>query len=145
MDNPRWLLLWRLSATSTLTNQNLFALGLPPINTNVYLSYSALVPQSQGGQSRQGYININLLWDDMTSVQLHTLKSLVDAAITAGAIYCTIPKNDGSGLLNAFVDAHGIARPITFTPYSNGWDVMYQNVNLIITNITIDSDPSAIK
>lgn len=143
MDNPRWPLLWRLSATSTLTNQNFFALGLPQVNTNVYLAYSTLVPQSQGGQSRQGYININLLWDDMDSLQLKTLKSIVDAAITAGSVYMTIPKNDGSGL-NAFIDAHGIARPVTFTPYSNGRDVMYQNVNLIVTNIVVDSDPSAI-
>lgn len=144
MDNPRWPLLWRLSATSTLTNQNFFALGLPQVNTNVYLAYSALVPQSQGGQSRQGYININLLWDDMDFEQLRTLRRIVDAAITAGAIYATVPKNDGSALLNAFIDAHGIARPVTFTPYSNGRDVMYQNVNLVITNIVVDTDPSAV-
>lgn len=143
MDNPRWVLLWRLSATSSLTNKNFYVLGLPPCNTNVYLAYSALVPQSQGGQSRQGYININLLWDDMDSLQLKTLKGIVDAAITAGNIYCTVPKNDGSGL-NAFIDVHGIARPVTFTPYSNGRDTMYQNVNLVITNIVVDTDPSAV-
>ncbi len=60
MDNPKWILYWRLSSTSTLTRQNLFALGLPPVNTPDYKTYSELVPQSHGTIDKAdgtGFIN----------------------------------------------------------------------------------------
>lgn len=142
MDNGRWLTLWRLSATSTLIRKNLFAYGLPPVNTSDYKTYSQLVPQSQGGQSRQGYINIPLLWDQMDWVQLRTLTRIVEAAITAGTIYATVPKDNGTGLLNAFVDISGIPNPVTYQAVSNGRGVLYANVTLLINNITVTSDPA---
>lgn len=144
MDNPKWLLYWRLSATATLTNQNFFALGLPPVNTPDYKDYSQLLPKSQGGVSRQGYTNISLLWDGLDFEQFRTLTRIVEAAITAGSIYATIDKADGSGLLNSFVDIHGVPAPLEYAPVSNGKGVMFQNVLLRVTNITVDNDPSTI-
>jgi hypothetical protein len=142
MDNGKWLLYWRLSATSTLARKNLYALGLPPVNLGDYRTYSELVPQSQGGQARQGYINTRLLWDELDFLQLKTLTGIVDAAITAGAIYATVPKDDGAGLLNAFVDIHGIAIPLEYQPVSNARGVVYSNVVLAINAIVVDADPS---
>ncbi len=45
MDNPKWPLYWRLSATATLLHQNLFVLGLPPVNTANYKTCSAVARQ----------------------------------------------------------------------------------------------------
>ncbi len=144
MDNPKWLLYWRLSATSTLTRRNLFALGLPPVNLGDYKTYSELVPQSQGGQARQGYINTRMLWDEMDFLQLKILNGIVEAAITAGSIYATVPKDNGTGLVNAFIDLHGTPLPLTWEPVSNGRGVVYSNIELTINNITVDSDPSTV-
>ena len=142
-DNDRWTLLWRLSANSTLTRKHLFALGIPPPNIADYKTYSQLLAQSQGGQSRQGYINIPILWDLLDFSQLQTLVEIVDAAITAGAIYATVPKDNGSGL-NAFVDIHGIATPVTYQPVSHSSGLAASNVTFTINAVVVDADPSAI-
>lgn len=144
MENPKWILYWRLSATSTLARKNLYALGLPPVNLGDYKTYSELVPQSQGGQTRQGYINARLLWDELDFLQLKTLTGIVEAAITAGTIYATVPKDDGTGLINAFIDVHGVPLPLEYQPVNNARGVMYSNVVLAINNITVDSDPSTV-
>lgn len=144
MENPKWLLYWRLSATSTLARKHFFALGLPPVNTPDYKSYSELLPQGQGGQTRQGYKNVALLWNEMDFVQFRTLTRIVEAAILAGSIYATIDKADGTGLVNSFIDCHGVAFPLEYTPVSDARGVVYQNVTLRINAIVVDSDPSAL-
>lgn len=144
MDNPRWILYWRLSATSTLTRKNLYALGLPPVNTPDYKTYSELVPQSQGGQTRQGYINSRLLWDELDFLQFKVLTGIVEAAITAGLIYATVPKGNGTALLNDFIDISGIPLPLEYQPVNDARGVMYANVTLTINNITVVSDPSTV-
>lgn len=144
MDNPKWLLYWRLSATSTLTRKHFFALGLPPVNTPDYKPFSQLVPQSQGGQARQGYINIKMLWDSLDFFQLRTLNRIVEAAITAGTIYATVDKADATGFINSFVDISGVPSPLEFQPIANARGVVYQNVILTINNVTVTSDPSAL-
>lgn len=144
MDNPRWLLYWRLSANSTLARKHFFALGLPPVNTPDYKSYSELLPQGQGGQTRQGYKNVALLWNEMDFVQFRTLTRIVEAAILAGSIYATIDKGDGTGLVNSFIDCHGVPFPLEYTTLSDARGVVYQNVTLRINAIVVDSDPSAL-
>lgn len=144
MENPKWILYWRLSATSTLARQNLYALGLPPVNTPDYKTYSELVPQSQGGQARQGYINGRLLWDELDFLQFRTLTRIVEAAIVAGTIYATLPKGNGTALLNDFIDVHGVPIPLEYQPVSNARGVVYANVVLVINAIVVDSDPSTV-
>lgn len=144
MDNGKWILYFRLSATSTLARQNLFALGLPPVNLPDYKTYSELVPQSQGGQVRQGYINDRLLWDELDFVQFRTLTRIWEAALTAGLVYATVPKDNGTGLLNTFIDIHGVPLPLTWQPVSNARGVVYQNVTAAINAIVIDADPSTV-
>lgn len=144
MDNPRWILYFRLSATSTLTRQNLYALGLPPVNLPDYKTYSELVPQSQGGQVRQGYINNRLLWDDLDFLQFRTLTRIVEAAIVAGTIYATVPKANGTALLNDFIDISGVPWPLEYQPVNNARGVVFQNVVLVINNVVVVSDPSTV-
>jgi len=144
MDNARWLLYWRIASSSAgLARGNFFALGLPPPNTTNYRSYTERVPQSQGGIARQGYINISILWDVLDFEQLKTLNRIVEAAITAGIGYASVARDDGSKLLNDFVDVSGIFQPLDYQPVSNGRGTVYQSVTLIMTNLTITANPSS--
>lgn len=145
MDNPKWITYWRISSTSGgLNHGHLFALGLPPVSLPDYKTYQELVPQSQGGLTRQGYISDTLLWNEMDFFQLRTLTRIVEAAIIAGVIYATVPKDNGTKLLNSFVDVHGLPHPLTWQPVQNGRGVMYANVTLTINAIVVDADPSTV-
>lgn len=144
MENPNWLKYWRLSSTSTLTNQNLFVLKIPPPSLPDYKDYTQKLPRSQGGLARQGYRNITLLWDLMTFEQFRILTSIVEAAISAGTIYATIDRGDGSGLLNDFIDILGVPQPLEHTMISQARGTVHQNVVLTITNITITDNPSTV-
>lgn len=144
MDNPRWIFYWRLSNNSVLLHQNLFVLGLPPINTANYKTYSELVPQSQGGMARQGYIFVTLLWNELTAAQFRTLTRIVEASITVSTIYGTIDKADGTGLINSFIDISGVPLPLTWEPVTNGRGILYANVELKINNVVVTADPSTV-
>lgn len=144
-DNQKWITYWRIAASSAaLPLGRFFALGLPPPNLPVYKPFTATLPQSKGGLSRQGYLNINILWNEMDFVQLRTLRRIVEAGITGGALYLTFDRNYGDKLLNDFVDGYGMPQPLTFAPVENGRGVMVQNVNLIVTDITITASPSTV-
>lgn len=144
-DNTKWITYWRIAATSgALPMGRFFALGLPPPNTPLYRPFTATLPQTKGGMSRQGYNNIAILWNDMDFEQLRTLRKIVEAGITGGVIYATIDRNYGDKLLNDFIDISGMPQPLTFTPIENTRGVMVQNINLVITNITITADPSTV-
>lgn len=145
MDNPKWILYWRLSATSGgLNHGHLFARKLPPPNTVDYKAYSEIVPQSQGGQARQGYDNLSLLWDFLDFSQLKALSDIVEAGLTAGIIYITFDRADGTKLLNDFVDGNGVPWPLEFQPVSNGRGVGVQNVKLTVNNLSVTGDPSTV-
>lgn len=144
MDFYNWSLYWRLSTNSTLAHKNFFLLGLPPPTTPVYRDESALVPQSQGGQSRQGYINITLLWDVLTRQQGVKLKSLVDIVLTAGTeLYATVDYNDGTYEAGHFIDIRGIPHPVVLEPAQSTQGLIYQNVTLFINNITVVANPAS--
>lgn len=145
MDNNNWIKYWRISSTSAgLAHGHFFARGLPPPNTPTFTPYTQKVPQSQGGISRQGYNNISILWDFMDAVQLKTLNGIVEAAITAGTIYATVDRADGTKLANDFIDVSGQAQPLEFTTISNARGVSFSNILLVLTNLVIDSDPSTV-
>lgn len=139
----RWITLWRIASTSGgLARGAFFALGLPPPQTPIYKTYSEVVPQSQGGQVQQGYINMTILWSELDFLQARTLRRIVDAAIATGTIYLTVDKADGSGLANAFIDLSGTPIPLTLeaAPLSQGR--VFQNVQLVVNNCIVTSDPS---
>lgn len=145
MDNGKWILYWRISSTSGgLNHGHFFARKLPPPSTVDYKPYSQLVPQSQGGQTRQGYDILTMLWDFLDYSQLRTLTEIIEAGIVAGILYITFDRADGTKLLNDFVDATGICWPLEFQPVSNGRGVGVQNVKLTVNNLTITNDPSTV-
>lgn len=141
MDNSKWILYWRIAVSEAgLPGGTFFALGLPPPDLPDFKPYTQLVPQSQGGQSEQGYQNITILWDSMDYQQIQTLQRVIDA-VTNSTIWATVDRAHGFGL-NDFIDVSGIVRPLLFDPISKGRGVMFSNVRLTITNITIENDPS---
>lgn len=139
----KWLVYWRIAnSLAGLTRGNLYARGLPPPQTPVYKTYAALIPQSQGGQTRQGYINATLLWDRLDFLQAKTLNGIVEAGITAGSLWLTVDKGNGTGLANAFIDISGIPHPLVLEPTSQSQGQIFENVQLFVTNITVLADPS---
>lgn len=141
----RWPFYWRIAlASADLAKGAFFAWKLPAPQRPVYADYSVKVPQSQGGMTRQGYDNITLLWDELDGLQLNTLKTIVEAAIVAGALYLTIDRADGSGALNDFVDVHGLPHPLEFTPTASARGTVFSNVQLFVNNLTVDNDPSTV-
>lgn len=141
MDNSRWILYWRIATSEAgLPGGTFIALGLPPPDLPDFKPYSQLVPQSQGGQSEQGYQNITVLWDAMDYQQIQTLQRVIDAA-TNSTLWMTVDRAHGGGL-NQFIDISGIVRPLLFDPISKGRGVMFSNVRLTITNCTVVNSPS---
>lgn len=139
----RWITLWRIASSSAgLARGAFFALGLPPPNTPIYKTYSEILPQSQGGQTQQGYINVVILWSELDFLQARTLRRIVDAAVAAGTIYLTVDKADGSGLANAFIDISGVPIPLTLEPAPLSQGRVFQNVELRVNNCTVTADPS---
>lgn len=136
---------WRLHPNSAqLARAYLFAMGIPSPDLPVYRDYSDKFAQSQGGLTRQGYKNVTLLWDDLSVIQFKTLTDLVEAGITAGVIFATIQRNDGTGLQDDWIDISGLPQPLDYQVLPRGEGIMYSNVSLTINAITITSDPSSI-
>ena len=143
LDFNRWNLYWRISTTSTLARKNFFLLGLPPPQTPVFETYSQLVPQSQGGQSRQGYINATLLFESLDRYQAFVLNQIVETVLTAGTeLYMTIDYADGTYLPGTFADVRGTPWPLVLQPIANSQGVMYSNVELKLNNITVVAVPA---
>lgn len=119
----------------------LFTQGLPPPQPD-FKDHSVKVDQSDGGQARHGYQNVTLLWEVLTQAQGARLRQLVESA--NGTIYATFPRGDGkSGGWN-YIDVSGT--PLipdmapAARPEAGGW--VYQNVQLVIRNLTIINEPA---
>lgn len=144
-DMIKWMFYWRIaSASAALPLGRFTALGLPPVNVADYRPFTQEIPRSTGGVARQGHKNISLLWYEMTYNQLKTLTKIVDASVTGGVVYATIDRSFGVKLANDFIDISGVPHPLTFSPIADSWGAVVQNVNLIVTNITITADPSSV-
>lgn len=139
----KWNLYWRISTTSTLTGQNFFALGLPVPQTPNFQQFSVLVPQSQGGQTRQGYNNLSLLWSELDRYQAFVLKGIVNTVLSAGTpLYLTVDFSDGSALPGSFIDISGTPIPLTLIPGGDTQELVYPNVELKVNNCTIVNNPA---
>lgn len=142
-DNPKWVTYWRISTNSTLAHKNFFLLGLPIPQTPAFETYSTLVPQSQGGQTRQGYINVKILWSELTKYQAWKLNQLVETVLAAGTpLYMTVEYNDGTYLEGWFVDVSGTPYPLVLTPVQNSQGIIYQNVEMTLNNVTVVNNPA---
>lgn len=137
-------LYFRLAATEAGLNKGyLFKYGLPAPQPE-YRDYSVKASQSDGGEAKHGYKIVTFLWPELSREQGHQLRQLVESG--NGTIYATFPRADGKKDGWDFIDVSGTplvpdmspANPIAGT---DSW--LYQNVQLIIRNITIVNEPAS--
>jgi hypothetical protein len=141
----RWDTLWRISPNATLTNKHFYCWGLPTpkLGNSLYREYTAKVPQAQGGESRQGYINFKLVFPPMNGQQIFILRYII-ATAAGGPIYLTIDRANGQGVDSDFIDVSGYPSMPNFDYGPGSAGKFFPGVELTVNNITIVADPSAI-
>jgi hypothetical protein len=145
MIADRWNYLWRISTTSSLTNRHFFAYGIPAPDNILYKTFSERVPQSQGGETQQGYFNLQMEWDVLLPTQAYILRSLIQTVLTAGTdIYLTVDRANGQGFENDFIDIHGKATMPDFDSIPRTKNNAYAGVVWRVNNIAVDNDPSTV-
>lgn len=107
-----------------------------------YPLQSQVVDLSNGGQARRGFSSVTLFWDRLLFYQARTLFKLV-ADVGNGELYATIDKawSGGSGL-DGWIDISAFPSTQILTPTPNSQSGAYDNVSLVLTNITIINDPA---
>lgn len=80
----------------------------------------------------------------MDFTQFRALYRIWEAAITAGTVYATVDKADGTGSLNSFIDVSGVPVPLSWQVVSDARGVVYGSVTATINNITVTADPSSV-
>jgi len=138
----RWERLFRISSNSTLTNKHFFTWELPPVADCLYRDFSERVPQALGAETRQGYKNVTLFWEQMTYLQGFTLRTILEEVTAGNELYLTIPRANGEGGYYDFIDVSGYYTmpDWDFPPRARG--LIYQGVELKVNNLTIVNDPS---
>lgn len=138
---------YRLSLTLSGLERgaNFFILGLPPPTLPTYADHSARFAAGSGGESRQGYENLSLLWNSLSASQAATLRRIIEAAELIGGqgngtLYLTLPRaNAGAG----WIDVSGVALMPEWQP-EGGEAQGYANVLLRLNAVTVEADPSTV-
>lgn len=139
---------YRLATTEAglSTGANFFILGLPPPNLPDYRDHAARFPAGRGGESRQGFESVSILWNRLSASQAATLRRLIEAAEVTGGpgngtLYLTLPKANAGGV--GWIDVSGIALMPEWTP-EGGEAQGYANVLLRLNAVTVENDPSTV-
>jgi hypothetical protein len=143
--------LFRISLTEAGLAKGLFWVrGLPPPSVPPYRDHTVIVPKSDGSNREYGYKNVTILWDRMTMEAGYALQTLVEGARVAGGgtglLYLTILRGDGSGSGRDWIDVSGRPGRVVLTaapPFNRQGPGTYDNVTLIVNNLTIVNDPSS--
>jgi hypothetical protein len=137
---------YRLATTEAglATGANFFILGLPRPDLVTYADHAARFPAGRGGESRQGFEGVSVLWNRLSASQAATLRRKIEAAeVTGGAgngtLYLTLPSANAGGL--HWLDVSGIALMPEWTP-EGGEAQGYANVLLRLNAVTVENDPS---
>ena len=133
---------WRISLTSTLTKGYFRDLGIPRPSEATFLDYSEIVPQSQGGESKQGYQNITLVWERLNRNQLYQLE-LFRANAIAGLLYFTIEKANGESPGVDWIDCSGTPGVIQFANEPKSRGNVKTGVQWVVRAITVLNDPAS--
>ena len=121
------------------------SLELPPPNTAPFSERVESVPYSLGKFAEIGYQSIPIGFNDLTGTQMYRLRKYVDDARqnNSQVLHMTIWLATGEKSGVNWADISGYVSPITYssiTPVANG--SMYQNVEIIINNVTVINDPA---
>jgi hypothetical protein len=116
---------------------------LPEPTLPQYSLQSQVVEMTSGGQARRGFRSVTLFWDRLMFHEARVLFKLVSDAGN-NQLYATIDKAwaGGSGL-DGWIDISGYPSTQVLTPVPNSQSGAYDNVSLILTNITIINDPAS--
>jgi len=132
---------WRIALTQAGLLKGYFRdLGIPRPTEYTYLDYSEVVPQSQGGVAKAGYINVTLVWERLNRFQIYLLESY-RANATDGLIYLTLEKANAESPGFDFIDASGQIGILQFAnmPGSRG---NVKTGTQLVNNITVLVDPA---
>lgn len=140
-------LYYRIATTQAAleTGANFFVRGLPKPELPTFADHSERVPKSQGGEARQGYINVSLLWLRLDSGQAGVLRGLIETAEAgAGLLYLTVPRVDAKAIGSSWVDVSGIPIMPQWESLQGGlW--VYENVVLRLNSVVVLSTPSTVQ
>lgn len=140
-------LFYRIALTQAAleTGSNFFVRGLPKPELPTFADHSERVPRSQGGEARQGYINLSLLWLRLDSGQAGVLRGLIETAEAgAGLLYLTVPRVDAKHIGVSWCDLSGIPSMPQWESLQNGlW--IYENVILKLNAVVILATPSTVQ
>lgn len=138
---------YRLATTEAglATGANFFILQLPRPDLVTYADHAARFPAGRGGESRQGFESVSLLWNRLSASQAATLRRIITAAEVTGGpgngtLYLTLPKANAS---SGWIDVSGIALMPEWVP-EGGEAQGYGNVLLRLNAVTVENDPSTV-
>lgn len=128
---------------------NFFVLGLPPPNLSTFQPDSVRQPGGQGGERRQGFIQVSLLWLELTLDQGFIIYDLITQAEATGGqgngtLYMTVPRLDGSAGGVSWVDVSGVGVMPQFAVLQDTRGLLYENVVLRLNNVTVEASPSTV-
>jgi hypothetical protein len=137
-------LYYRIALTQAAleTGANFFVRGLPRPELPTFADHAERVPKSQGGEARQGYSSVSLLWLRLDGGQAGVLRGLIEAAEAgAGLLYLTAPRVDAKHSGASWVDLSGIPLMPQWESLQGGlW--VYENVVLRLNAVVILATPS---
>lgn len=139
---------WRIATTEGgLARNTFFNLRIPVPDLPNYRDHTTIAQRSDGSDATRGFINNVIMWDRLTGTEGYELKRLVQIARTgAGVLFMTIPRLNGDGIGNDFIDLSGFPQYLLLTPAGGHsrrhGPVIYSNVRLVFNNITVVNDPS---
>jgi hypothetical protein len=135
-----------LSEAGLSTGSNFFILQLPRPDLVTYADHAARFPAGRGGESRQGFESVSLLWNRLSASQAATLRRFIEAAEATGGqgngtLYLTLPKANAGG--QYWIDVSGVALMPEWTP--EGSEAQgYANVLLRLNAVTVENEPSTV-
>jgi hypothetical protein len=139
---------YRLATTEAglAKGANFFILRLPRPDLVTYADHATRFPAGRGGESRQGFESVSVLWNRLSASQAATLRRIIEAAEVTGGqgngtLYLTLPKANAGG--EYWIDVSGIALMPEWTP-EGGEAQGYVNVLLRLNAVTVENDPSTV-
>ena len=136
---------WRIASTEAgLQIGALFARGIPPPDVSEYKDYSERRPQSQGGQSRHGFKNVTVVWNQLDIKQSNALRDVIQAGIDAvGFVYLTLDRSNGSASGWDWIDVYGYPQMPDFRPIANSGGQMHGSTTFVLNALVIVNDPAS--
>lgn len=135
-----------LTLAGLATGANFFILQLPRPDLVTYADHSARFPAGRGGESRQGFDNLSILWNRLSASQAATVERYIRAAEVIGGqgngtLYLTLPKANAGGTV--WIDVSGVALMPEWTPEGSEAGA-YGNVLLRLNAVTVEAEPSTV-